>query len=97
MSSILIQEERPKMSLLTNSISRRSAAKRLVTAGAAGMVVATQLDAAQIHMQNALRHLNNARNQLEMATPDKAGHRVKALELVNQAIAQVQEGIAAGV
>jgi hypothetical protein len=34
--------------------------------------------------------------QLEMADPDKEGHRVKAMELVTQAIAQVEPGIKAG-
>lgn len=35
-----------------------------------------------------------AKNQLQRATPDKGGHRVKAISLVNQAIARVNAGIA---
>ena len=52
--------------------------------------------AAQTHMDNALNDLNAARSELNAAIADKAGHRVDALGLVNQAIGQVQAGIAAG-
>ena len=47
-------------------------------------------------MQAALKALQNAASQLQNAIPDKAGHREKAIGLVNQAIQQVNEGIAAG-
>jgi hypothetical protein len=49
----------------------------------------------QPHMQAALNHLKSARTSLEKATNDKGGHRAKALNLVNQAIDQVNAGIAA--
>ncbi len=52
--------------------------------------------AGQPHMQSALRALNNAAAQLNAAAHDKAGHREKALALTNQAIGEVQAGIAAG-
>ena len=52
--------------------------------------------AAQPHMQAALHALRNSRAELESALPDKAGHRVKAIALVDQAIAEVQAGIVAG-
>ena len=52
--------------------------------------------AAQPHMQNALSDLQAARSELQAAIPDKGGHRVAALSLVNQAITQVQAGIAVG-
>ena len=54
------------------------------------------LIAAQPHMQAALQHLRSARTQLQKATHNKGGHRVKAISLVNQAIDEVQKGIAAG-
>lgn len=47
----------------------------------------------QPHMKAALQSLNQAKNQLEKATPDKGGHRAKAIELVDQAIGEVKEGI----
>jgi hypothetical protein len=85
------------MTLMPNFISRRVAAKRLLTAGAAGMAVAATAEAIpQPHMKAALRALNTAQAQLEAAVPDKAGHRVKAMELVRQAIRETEEGIAAG-
>jgi uncharacterized protein HemX len=44
------------------------------------------------HMSAALGHLQKAKEELQRATPNKGGHREKAMELVNQAIQQVQEG-----
>ena len=52
--------------------------------------------AAQPHMQNALAALQNARAELQVAEANKAGHRVNAIRLVNEAIGEVQAGIAAG-
>jgi hypothetical protein len=52
--------------------------------------------AAQPHMQGALQALRNSKAELEAALPDKAGHRVKAIGLVDEAIAEVQAGIVAG-
>ena len=63
-------------------------------AGAAGAVGVTY--AAQPHMVNALRALEGARNELQVAEHNKGGHRVNALRLVNEAIGKVQAGIAAG-
>ena len=48
----------------------------------------------QPFMRAARADLQTAKNQLQRATPDKGGHRVKAISLVNQAIAQVNAGIA---
>jgi len=58
---------------------------------ASGCVVA-----AQPHMQNALGALQNARSELQVAEANKGGHRVAALRLINEAIGEVQAGIAAG-
>jgi high-affinity Fe2+/Pb2+ permease len=50
--------------------------------------------AQQPHMDAALRALQNARGELQQAAADKGGHREHAIALVDQAIAQVREGIA---
>jgi hypothetical protein len=50
----------------------------------------------QPHMQNALSSLYTARNELSAAGNNKAGHRVSALNYVNDAISEVKAGIAAG-
>ena len=47
----------------------------------------------QPHMQAALDKLQSARSNLEAATDDKGGYRIKALEHVNKAIDEVQKGI----
>ena len=52
--------------------------------------------AVQTHMFNARDDLNSALNELQVAIPDKGGHRVTAINLVNQAIDQVNQGIQFG-
>ena len=47
----------------------------------------------QPNMERALGSLHEARISLEESSPDKGGHRVRALELVNQAITQVRLGM----
>lgn len=47
----------------------------------------------QPNMEQALGDLHAARISLEVASPDKGGHGVRALELFNQAIAQVRLGL----
>jgi len=47
----------------------------------------------QPHMQAALEHLRAAKGELEKAEADKGGHRLKAINLVNDAIAQVERGV----
>ena len=60
----------------------------LVASFAAGRALA-----AQPNMQAALDHLQAARRELTQAAADKGGHRAKALELVDEAIGQVREGM----
>ncbi len=52
--------------------------------------------AAQPHMDKALDFLRSARSELNQATPNKGGHRVKAINLINQAIEEVRLGKMAG-
>ena len=61
-----------------------------------GGVIVGYAIASQPHMEAALASLQNARAELEVAKHDKGGHRVKAIELTNQAIEQVKKGIAVG-
>jgi hypothetical protein len=78
------------------TLTRRQA---LVAAGgfavAASGVAATSAHAEyQPMMQAALNSLTMAKAQLVNGTADKGGHRMAALNHVNQAIMQVQLGIA---
>ncbi len=50
----------------------------------------------QPHMQRALNSLKEAKDDLEDASSDKGGHRVKALNYVKDAIDEVKKGIDAG-
>ncbi len=61
----------------------------------AGAVIGASIAyAAQPHMVNALEMLRSARAELERANHNKGGHRERAIEAVDRAIAQTREGIA---
>ena len=47
----------------------------------------------QPHMQAALRHLQEAQEELRAAEHDKGGHRANAMKLVESAITEVDAGI----
>ncbi len=47
----------------------------------------------QPRMEHALGDLQAARAKLERAPHDKGGHREKAIELIDAAIAQIKEGV----
>jgi len=47
----------------------------------------------QPEMTAAIQHLREAQRNLELASHDKGGHRVLALQHINQAIAEVEAGI----
>lgn len=64
----------------------------LLTLLAAGITAGAAPD--QPFMRAARADLQTAKSELQRARPDKDGHRVKAIALVNQAIAQVNAGIA---
>ncbi|MBV8728027.1 MAG: hypothetical protein JO233_09580 [Candidatus Eremiobacteraeota bacterium] len=69
----------------------------LIFAGALfGSGLTGSVMAYQGHMWNALHAEQNALAQLQMAVPDKGGHRVNAINLLNQAITQTHLGITAG-
>jgi hypothetical protein len=44
------------------------------------------------HMSAAMGHLEQAKAELEKAAPNKGGHRERAMQLVDQAMQQVQAG-----
>jgi hypothetical protein len=78
-------------------ISRRLGLPVLFLAGVLfGLSLGGVALAYQNHMFAARSALNNALAQLQAAVPDKAGHRVNAINLVNQAIGEVNAGIQAG-
>jgi hypothetical protein len=51
---------------------------------------------AQPHMEGAFKHLEAAKRELSEATADKAGHRAKAITLVEEALRETKLGIEAG-
>ncbi len=47
----------------------------------------------QPHMRSALDHLFAAKGELQTATSDKGGHRVRAIELIDEAVGEVERGM----
>ncbi|MBI3181209.1 MAG: hypothetical protein HYZ28_03600 [Myxococcales bacterium] len=59
-----------------------------------GCVTTQALAERQPRMKEALHHLHQAKDALEKGSPDKGGHRVKAIAFVKDAIIEVEKGIA---
>jgi hypothetical protein len=70
-----------------------SSALALILACGGGEVVVHNAGAGQPHMEAALDHLQQARVSLDRAEPNKGGHRERAIELVDQAVGEVNAGI----
>ena len=68
----------------------------LTVAGLAGAAAAAPSQSSQPHMERALNSLQEAKRELAEATRDKAGHRGRAAQLVDQAIGEVQAGMVSG-
>jgi hypothetical protein len=64
-----------------------------LTAGAFSVLGAGTAYAVQAHMVNARNDLQQSLTELQRADPDKGGHRDQAINLVQQAINQVDQGI----
>jgi hypothetical protein len=58
-----------------------------------GSVAVRQASADQPNMQSAREHLEEAKVSLERAEPNKGGHRERAIDLVNRAVAEIDRGI----
>ncbi len=67
----------------------------LMLVAAIGAMSLQSVKADQPNMKEALAHLREARAALAQAERNKEGHRQKALQLVEQAIAEVEAGMAA--
>jgi hypothetical protein len=72
-----------------------SSVRKLVlgTAIAASMGIGYAIGA-QPHMTETVTLLQSARAELATATPNKGGHRERALGLIDQAIGEVRAGVA---
>ena len=75
---------------MTTTFARKAL---LGTAIAASMGIGYAIGA-QPHMAETVTLLQSARAELAAATPNKGGHREKALGLIDQAIGEIRAGIA---
>ena len=78
---------------MTNGHLKTMALAGSFVVGLAAAFFAGEATARQPHMQAALADLQAARFQLDVATPNKGGHRVEALRLTDAAIVEVKAGI----
>lgn len=60
---------------------------------ASGIYIGEAMAAYQSHMHAALDALRTARSELQASTPNKGGHRERAISLVDQAIDETRAGI----
>ena len=80
---------------MTRTPSRRDMV-RIAAAGAAGSALtmtALPAEAYQGNMERALSGLGAALQFLQTATPNKGGHRERAMHLIEHAMGEVQAGI----
>lgn len=68
----------------------------LVLATLIGAMGLQSVRADQPNMRAALAHLREAKAALQRAEHNKGGHRGRAVEIINRAIAEVEAGIAVG-
>jgi hypothetical protein len=68
----------------------------LVLATLIGAIGLQSVRADQPNMRAALAHLREAKAALQRAEHNKGGHRGRAVEIINRAIAEVEAGIVAG-
>jgi len=91
------------INMTESNLSRRYGLRSVVALGVAGAAVALggvalagPAEAAQPAMARGLADLEAAYRALSHGLPDKAGHRVKAMALIQSAIAEVKAGMVAG-
>lgn len=75
-------------------MSTTFARKIMLGAAIAGSMGIGYAIGAQPHMSESISLLQSARAELAQATPNKGGHRERALGLIDQAISEVRAGIA---
>jgi len=77
-----------------NDMTTSSARATLLGAAIAASMGIGYAVGAQPHMTASIGLLQSARGELAAATPNKGGHRERALTLIDQAISEVRAGIA---
>jgi hypothetical protein len=85
-----------KQTMTDAKFTRRSFAATAATSLAAiGLLGATvkSADAYQGNMERAVGSLHEALQSLQESTPNKGGHRERAINLIQQAVAETQAGI----
>ena len=75
---------------MTTSLAR----KALLGAALSASIGIGYAIGAQPHMNESIALLQSARGELAAATPNKGGHRERAMGLIDQAIGEVRAGIA---
>jgi hypothetical protein len=85
----------PERKMTTGDSSRRDFFLAAAASAAAGVAALAPGEAVayQGNMENALGALQSALDSLLAATPNKGGHRERAIHLIQQAMWQVQAGI----
>src|SRR5262245_52924454 len=90
-----ITSNRKEQTMFDHLTSRRSLLQVAATVAAAAAIAlpATSARAEQGNMDRALAALQDALQSLREATPNKGGHKETAVQLIEQAIGEVNAGI----
>jgi hypothetical protein len=83
------REKPARRELMGNTFKRRLLLGAVI---ASSMGIGSAIGA-QPHMTETMSLLQSARAELAKATPNKGGHRERALGLIDQAIGEVRAGI----
>jgi hypothetical protein len=79
--------------MTSETVSRRRMLAATALAAPALALSALPVEAYQGNMERALSALGAARESLQAATPNKGGHRERAMRLIEHAMGEVQAGI----
>ena len=79
--------------MTTEAIDRRKLIVTVTAGAALAGTASSDALAYQGNMERALSSLFNALASLRESTPNKGGHRVNAMRLIEQAISETQAGI----
>jgi hypothetical protein len=80
--------------MTTSSVRRFSVQPWLLGVAIAASMGVGYAIGAQPHMNESIAFLQSARGELVASTPNKGGHRERAIGLIDQAIGEVRAGIA---
>jgi hypothetical protein len=79
--------------MMISTVVTKGASAAPATPAAVAVPAQRRMEPGHPHMKAAMRHLEEAKAELERSVAEYHGHRVKAIELTNQAIQEIKDGL----